>query len=129
MKTGNAIVAKTQYFENYIDTPKKGQVLNDKYFAFAINKEIRTFAPVKATTQWSKDFNKMNDFVGVKKTVRQFEISEEDFAQTVMDYLLFEKKIDPKTFADNITRKVLYSSAITQDRESININIKLPNNE
>ena len=58
-----------------------------------------------------------------------FEISEEDFAQTVMDYLLFEKKIDPKTFADNITRKVLYSSAITQDRESININIKLPNNE
>lgn len=89
MKTGNAIVAKTQYFENYTDAPKKGQVLNDKYFAFAINKEIRTFAPVKATTQWSKDFNKMNDFVGVKKTVRQFEISEEESINRNPDYQEF----------------------------------------
>ena len=89
MKTGNAMVAETQYFNNYGDLPKKGQISNDNYYAFAINKEIRTFTPIKATTQWSKDFNKMNDFIGVKKTVRQFEISEEESFERNADYQEF----------------------------------------
>lgn len=89
MKTGNAVVAKTQYFNNYSEAPQKGQISKDKYFAFAINKEIRSFAPVKVTTQWSKDFNKMNDFIGVKKTVRQFEISEEESENRNLDYQEF----------------------------------------
>lgn len=53
----------------------------------------------------------------------EFEISEEDFAKTVLDYLLFEQGIDSKQFAENITRKVLYSSTISQTEEYININI------
>ena len=89
MKTGNATVAETQYFNNYAEVPRKGQVSNDNYYAFAVNKEIRTFTPIKATTQWSKEFNKMNDFIGVKKTVRQYEISEEESINRNPDYQEF----------------------------------------
>ena len=89
MKTGNAVVAETQYFASYEEVPKKGQISNDNYYAFAVNKEIRTFAPVKTTTQWSKEFNKMNDFIGVKKTVRQYEISEEESIERNLDYQEF----------------------------------------
>lgn len=89
MKTGNAIVAETQYFDSYSQVPQKGQISKDNFYAYAINKEIRTFTPVKATTQWSKDFNRMNDFVGVKKTVRQYEISEEESIERNLDYQEF----------------------------------------
>lgn len=89
MKTGNVTVAETQYFDNYADAPKKGQVSSDNYYAFAVNKEISVGVPVKVTTQWSKDFNKMNDFVGVKKTVRQYEISEEESIERNVDYQEF----------------------------------------
>ena len=58
-----------------------------------------------------------------------FEICEEDFAKTVLDYLLFEQQIDPKQFADSITKKVLYSSTISKIEETVNINIKIPRNE
>lgn len=56
-----------------------------------------------------------------------FEICEEDFSKTVLDYLLFEQKIDAKSFADSITRKVLYSSTISKIEETVNINIKVSN--
>lgn len=89
MKTGNLTVAETQYFNDFCDLPQMGQVSNDNYYAFAINEEIRVHAPIKATVQWSKDWNKMNEFVGVKKTVRQYEVSEEESANRNPDYQEF----------------------------------------
>ena len=55
---------------------------------------------------------------------KPFEVTEEDFAKTVMDYLLYEQQVDVKQFADNLIRRVLYSSKITSDENSVNINIK-----
>ena len=89
MKTGNAMVAETQYFENYSQAPRMGQVSNDGYYVFAVNKEMSVGVPIKSTAQWSKDFNKMNDFIGVKKTVRQYEISEEESIERNVDYQEF----------------------------------------
>ena len=37
---------------------------------------------------------------------------EEDFAKTVMDYLMFEQGIDVKEFSENLTNRVLYSSSV-----------------
>ena len=54
---------------------------------------------------------------------KAFEIFEEDFAKTAMDYLLFEQEIDVKQFTEDIANKVLYSSAITQKNGRVNITI------
>lgn len=77
------------------------------------------------TIQWIKP----SDHLSYQMPKPAFEICEEDFAKTVLDYLLFEQQIDPKQFADSITRKVLYSSTISKIEESVNINIKIPRNE
>lgn len=58
---------------------------------------------------------------------KEFEIYEEDFVKTVMDYYLFEQGIDAKTFEDNLLKKVLYSSEI--ERSDWKITISLDNNK
>lgn len=77
------------------------------------------------TIQWIKP----SEHLSYQMPKPAFEICEEDFAKTVLDYLLFEQQIDPKQFADSITRKVLYSSTISKIEETVNINIKIPKNE
>lgn len=77
------------------------------------------------TIQW----NKPSDHLSYQMPKPAFEICEEDFSKTVLDYLLFEQQIDSKQFADSITRKVLYSSTISKIDETVNINIKIPSNE
>ena len=46
---------------------------------------------------------------------KPFEIFEEDFTKTMMDYLVFKQGIDVKEFNDKLLRSVLYSSNITND--------------
>lgn len=41
---------------------------------------------------------------------KPFEIFEEDFKKTIMDFILFEKGVDPKNFNDKLLNEVLYKS-------------------
>lgn len=75
------------------------------------------------TIQWIKP----SEHLSYQMPKPAFEISEEDFAKTVFDYLLFEHKTDVKEFIDNLNRKLLYSSTVSKDNESITI--KIDNNE
>lgn len=52
-----------------------------------------------------------------------FEIFEEDFVKTMMDYELFKRGIDSKEFSEQLLKKVLYSSSITATGQYINISI------
>ena len=61
--------------------------------------------------------------------MKEFEIYEEDFNKTVMDYLMFQQGIDVKTFQENLISKVIYSSTISQHGNDINISLKTHNNE
>jgi type I restriction-modification system DNA methylase subunit len=54
---------------------------------------------------------------------KPFELYEEDFNKTILDYMLFENGIDSKELDENILSKVLYSSEITEIKEGISINI------
>ena len=58
---------------------------------------------------------------------KEFEIYEEDFSKTVMDYLMFEQNIDVKRFSESLLNRVLYSSNIVADDENINIIIPTRN--
>ena len=50
---------------------------------------------------------------------KEFEISEEDFTKTMMDYLMFKQGVDVKEFSDNLINKVLYSSSVSSNDEGI----------
>ena len=54
---------------------------------------------------------------------KPFEIFEEDFTKTMMDYLMFKQGIDVKEFSDSLVKKVMYESNITSKNDNIVISI------
>lgn len=52
-----------------------------------------------------------------------FEIFEEDFIKTLLEYECFQRGIDPKELGKDIIETVLYNSTITETDESINISV------
>ncbi len=55
---------------------------------------------------------------------KPFEISEEDFRKTVIDYLMFQKGIDSKQFAEQLNPKVMYSSTVKEDGNFITVTME-----
>lgn len=54
---------------------------------------------------------------------KPFEIYEEDFIKTMMDYEMFKRGIDVKDFNERLMNKVLYASEITEIDGNANIKI------
>ncbi len=54
---------------------------------------------------------------------KPFEISEEDFKKTAMDYICFKNGIDTKAFGEKLLNAALYGSEVTSDDTGINIKI------
>lgn len=65
-----------------------------------------------------------NEHLSYQMPEKPFEVFEKDFVRTMMDYILFEQKIDVKHFSERLSQNVLYSSEITSDGDSVNICIK-----
>lgn len=61
--------------------------------------------------------------------MKEFEIYEEDFNKTVMDFLMFQQGIDVKSFQENLTNRIMYSSTISQNGDDVNISLKTHNHE
>ena len=55
---------------------------------------------------------------------KPFEIYEEDFIKTMMDYELFKRGIDAKAFGEGIMQKVLYASTVADGGDSVTISIR-----
>lgn len=55
---------------------------------------------------------------------KPFEITEEDFRKTAMDYICFQKGIDTKAFGDKLINAVLYGSNVTSDDNSVSIALR-----
>ena len=56
---------------------------------------------------------------------KDFEISQEDFTKTIMDYLMFKNGIDIKDFSDKLVNKVLYSGAVeSNDKGIVSISVE-----
>ena len=72
------------------------------------------------TIQWIKP----SEHLSYQKPEKPFEISEEDFTKTMMDYLMFKKGIDVKEFSDKLVKKVMYESDITSKNKTISISLK-----
>lgn len=72
------------------------------------------------TIQWINP----NEHISYQMPEKEFEIYEEDFTKTMMDYLMFQQQIDYKRFEENLLNKVMYNSIVSADAKSINIRIK-----
>ena len=55
---------------------------------------------------------------------KEFEIYEEDFTKTMMDYIMYREGIDVKKFSDKLIEKVMYSSRVAEDGEDYVITLK-----
>ena len=77
------------------------------------------------TIQWINP----NEHLSYQMPMKEFEIYEEDFNKTVMDYLMFQQGIDVKVFQENLISKVMYSSSITQHGNDVNISLHTKNEE
>ena len=60
---------------------------------------------------------------------KEFEIYEEDFTKTMMDYIMYQKGIDVKEFSDKLIGKVMYSSSVAEDGEDYVITLKGDNKD
>lgn len=54
---------------------------------------------------------------------KPFEISEEDFKKTAVDYICFKQGIDTKEFGDKLLNAALYVSDVSSDDTSVSITI------
>lgn len=88
LKTGNQKLTKTQYYKNLKNLPRCG-FLMDGYYVFGVNRELNVYTPIKTTISLAKDYNEMFAFNGVKKNIRQYEISEKECINRNLDYQEF----------------------------------------
>ena len=55
---------------------------------------------------------------------KPFEIFEEDFRKTAMDYLMFQQGIDAKAFGEKLLDTAMYSSRVSADGESVTVTMR-----
>ena len=72
------------------------------------------------TVQWIKPSKNLS----YQMPEKTFEIFEEDFTKTMMDYLMFKQGIEVKDFSESLVKKVMYESDITSENNDINIVLK-----
>ena len=54
---------------------------------------------------------------------KPFEIFEEDFVKTMMDYEMFKQGIDVKEFNEQLLQQILYSSEVSENESSTQISL------
>ena len=64
------------------------------------------------THQWLNP----EEHLSYQKPQKEFEIFEEDFKKTILDYIMFEENIDVKEFNEKLLDSVLYRSNIEDSK-------------
>lgn len=77
------------------------------------------------TIQWIKP----TEHLSYQMPEKEFEISEEDFTKTMMDYIMYKEGIDVKEFSNNLTYKVMYSSSVARDGKDYVITLRGDNKD
>lgn len=72
------------------------------------------------TCQWVKP----SEHLSYQVPRKGFEISAEDFRKTAMDYLMFQKGIDPKIFGEKLMATTLYSGKVSLVGNTVTVSIK-----
>lgn len=76
------------------------------------------------TDQWIKP----DEHLSYQVPEKPFELSEEDFIKTTMDYLMFEQGLDVKEFKDKLLTKAMYAADVEESGEKIKISFEKDEN-
>ena len=76
--------------------------------------------PKYHTDQWIKP----SEHLSYQMPEKPFEISEEDFMRTAMDYLMFEQSIDSKEFSDRLLDRAICSANVTEKDGKVIISLE-----
>ncbi len=68
---------------------------------------------------------KPSECLSYQKDEKLFEIFEEDFIKSMMDYLMYKESIDKKSFSDKLANEVMYLSDVSNDNDTNVISIKV----
>jgi len=71
------------------------------------------------TIQWIKP----SEHLSYQMPEKPFEIFEEDFVKTMMDYEMFKQGIDAKEFGDQLLKQILYSSEVSENENQTQITL------
>lgn len=55
---------------------------------------------------------------------KPFSICEEDFIKSLMNYELFKRGVNAKDFGDAVTQKIIYSSVLSDNGDSVSVSLK-----
>lgn len=98
------------------DIKGKWQAIEDKWIKIIDN-------PICEEAKNVQDFIQIvnpKEHLSYQMPEKSFEIYEEDFIKTMMDYEMFKKGIDVKEFSNALLKKVLYSNSIEIKEKDIN---------
>lgn len=96
------------------DIKNRWQSIEDKWVE-VINKQSGD-----DTIKWIKP----SECLSYQMPEKEFEIYEEDFTKTMMDYLMFKQGIDVKEFEEKLINKILYKSKVNSETNNISILLK-----
>lgn len=71
------------------------------------------------TIKWIKP----SEHLSYQMPEKPFEIFEEDFVKTMMDYEMFKQGIDVKEFNEQLLQQILYSSEVSENESSTQISL------
>lgn len=77
------------------------------------------------TIQWIKP----SEHLSYQMPAKEFEIFEEDFTKTMMDYLMYRESIDAKDFGEKLLSKVLYGSEVLSTDSNTSILLRNEDND
>ena len=64
------------------------------------------------------------DHLSYQMPQKPFEICEEDFRKTAMDYLMFQRGINAKEFGEKLLNTMMYSSSVRADDKAVTVTMK-----
>lgn len=72
------------------------------------------------TIQWINP----KEHLSYQVPLKPFEIFEDDFDKTILDYFMFENEIDKNAFGSELLNKVIYTGEVKNNEFDVQINIK-----
>lgn len=97
LRSGNVKRSTTNYYKHLKDIPHVGDIHEDGYCVFQVNREIMVGVPIKASIYWSKYYNELDANIGIQRELRQFEVSEKQSIQrdiSNLEYCCIDLKLD-----------------------------------
>lgn len=76
------------------------------------------------TCQWITPDLKNMENLSYPVPQKSFEIRDEDFMKTLMDYEMFKQGVDSKKLQDKLVHQILYNSSIDDDGDDVTIKLK-----